>query len=299
MDLLISGVPSAAGSSTPSLKKMTKFLRPPVKIHGGKRYLATWIIEHLPPGFEDMTYLEPFCGAASVLLNKPLSKEEVINDLDAGMIHIHRALRDECTELLRRLKKIPYTAESFQKALSGAASQDSLDLAINEFVLRRMSRGGLKKAFAWSDRQRGGRPGDENAWLTMLELLPDLAKRLSGVIILNKHAFEVIKAFNDPNTVLYCDPPYLHEARRSTQAYEIEMTSEEHMQLADVLNTFTGKVILSGYPSALYNRLYKHWRVEKKKIVNHASQQKTKAVKTEVLWMNYHPDGIPVTGTPR
>jgi DNA adenine methylase len=151
-----------------------------------------------------------------------------------------------------------------------------------------MSRGGVCKNFAWSERQRGNKPGDVNAWKTIIKELPAVSERLQGVYILSEKALDVIYAFNAPNVLLYCDPPYLPETRTSTDSYgEYEMTAEEHDTLAQMLLKFRGKVIISGYPSVLYKRLYKDWRCVKKNIANHASQAKVKEDRTEVLWMNY------------
>lgn len=261
--------------------------RPVFKCHGGKYYLAQWIISHFPEDRENMTYVEPYCGGANVLLNKEKSKVEIINDIDLTLINIYRALRDEPKDFIRRLNLCKYCQETFDKALNKAPQEDYLDSAINEFILRRMSRGGLKKAFAWSNRLRGGKPGDVNAWETALKSLPDLSTRLNGVFIFNKQAIEVIQAFNTPDTLLYCDPPYLLETRVSKTVYSSELSTDDHIELAHVLNNFNGKVVLSGYASPLYNRLYKDWNADKKKISNHSSQQAKKDKKTEMLWKNY------------
>jgi DNA adenine methylase len=65
------------------------------------------------------------------------------------------------------------------------------------------------------------------------------------------------------------------------------MMVDDHRELAEILNNFKGKVLISGYPSRLYNQLYKNWKCEKKKMPNHASQQKVKPVKIELLWRNF------------
>lgn len=262
-------------------------MRPPFKCHGGKSYLAKWIIENLPENYQEMVYLEPFCGGASVLLNKEPSKEEIINDLDADIINLLRVVRDQCTQFLRKIKTIGYKEANFEAALTRTEFPSDLHKAVNEFVLRRMSRGGLKKAYAWSNRQRGGQPGEINAWETIIDLLPKISERLQNVIVLNKPAVQLLKVFDEPNVLVYADPPYLHETRESVDAYKHEMLVDDHIALADVLNGFKGKVLLSGYPSRLYNKLYKNWRCEKKKIANHASQQKVKPIKLELLWCNF------------
>ena len=67
------------------------------------------------------------------------------------------------------------------------------------------------------------------------------------------------------------------------------MTDDDHRRLLETLEKIAGRFILSGYPSALYNRFAKRngWRCEAKLIDNKASGAKTKAIKTECLWMNF------------
>lgn len=269
----------------------TKRLRPAVKTHGGKFYLSPFVIENFPDKYEEMTYVEPFCGGASVFLNKAASKEEVINDLQPGVVAIYKSLRDEPKEFISRLKRVKYTERAFKMALNKAEGEfeDYVERGVNEYMLRRMSRGGMKKAFAWSDRLRGGQPGDVNAWETMLKLLPTIADRVKDAVVLNRSVFDVFKMWDEDETFFYLDPPYLHSTRTegATTAYEFEMTSEDHINLLHLAKNARGKVMISGYASPLYNRTLKGWRTKKKAMANHSGQGKTKQSRIEVLWMNY------------
>lgn len=271
-----------------------KSLRPPVKTHGGKHYLKWFIIDNFPNGYQDMTYVELFCGGASVFLNKEPSKQEVINDKDDGLIYIFKALRDEPKEFIDRLKRIRYTERAFEMALKRAESSttvfdDYIDHATNEYMLRRMSRGGLKKAFAWSDRERGGKPGDVNAWETMLKELPLIAERVKSTTILNSDFAEVFKTWDEEDTLLYLDPPYLPSTRSegSTTLYEHELSVDDHVNLLHLAKNARGKVLISGYSSPLYNKSLKGWKCKKKNVPNNSGQGKTKERRVECLWMNY------------
>ena len=275
--------------TTPT-KKTTK-MRPPIKTHGGKYYLSNWIIEHFPEGYEDMVYCEPFCAGASVFLNKKPSMEEVISDIDTGVISVFKSLRDEPQEFITRIKRTRYTERAFKMAQNRSEKpfDDYIDHAVNEYVLRRMSRGGLKRAFAWSERTRGGKPGDLNAWDTMIESLPLIAERIKNTNILSENFVQIIKVWDEDETFFYLDPPYLHSTRSegATNAYEHELTVEDHISMLLLANNARGKVIISGYASPLYNRHLKEWNCKKKSVANHSGQSKTKERRTECIWMNY------------
>jgi len=58
-----------------------------LRYFGGKWAIAPWVLSHLPP---HRIYVEPFGGAASILLRKPRSRIEVYNDLDEEIVGIFR-----------------------------------------------------------------------------------------------------------------------------------------------------------------------------------------------------------------
>ena len=118
-------------------------LRPPFKCHGGKAYLAPWVVSHLPAGHEEMTYLEPFCGGGSVMLNKSPARAEALNDIDPSVFDIFRALRDTPDEFVERLREVPYAEDTFLRAVGAGRTGDDLGRAVHEYPRRRMRRGGL------------------------------------------------------------------------------------------------------------------------------------------------------------
>jgi DNA adenine methylase len=86
------------------------------------------------------------------------------------------------------------------------------------------------------------------------------------------------------------DPPYLHQTRSSTGEYgEFEMTEDDHRRLLDTLVCITGRFLLSGYHSPLYDEFAADhgWHCHEREIDNKASSAKVKEKRTECVWMNY------------
>lgn len=271
-------------------------LTQPIKWHGGKHYLARWIISLMPPHIH---YVEPYFGGGSVLLHKdPQGVSEVVNDIHRELMAFWCVLRSEqwFDDFVRTMEATPFSEGMFDGAgptdYSGP-DQGIITGAFRFFIRARQSRQGLMKDFATLSRNRTRRGMNEqvSSWLTAIEGLPDVHARLKRVVILCKPARDVILQQDGPNTLFYLDPPYLHETRVATEAYSWEMSEQAHVDLLDTLSGIEGHFLLSGYRSDLYEVMaHKHgWRRIEKQIDNKASSSKTKEIKTECLWVNYNP----------
>jgi DNA adenine methylase len=98
----------------------------------------------------------------------------------------------------------------------------------------------------------------------------------------------LIRREDKPGTLFYCDPPYLHPTRTSKKVYgPFELSEADHRELLDVLLGCRGKVMLSGYPSALYDDALAGWTRHTFDAANHAAGGKKKGRETEVLWCNF------------
>lgn len=90
-----------------------------------------------------------------------------------------------------------------------------------------------------------------------------------------------------PDALVYCDPPYLLETRQGRLYYEHELSDGQHAQLLALLQGLKCKVLLSGYPSALYNDTLKGWRC-----ISYQARHHRKTA-TECLWANFpEPDEL-------
>jgi site-specific DNA-adenine methylase len=86
--------------------------------------------------------------------------------------------------------------------------------------------------------------------------------------------------------LVYCDPPYLHATRTSDRRYRFDYTEQDHVELLALLKTLPCAVIISGYPSALYDEILSDWHRLEVQVMNQAG------VRTEKLWFNFTPDRV-------
>ena len=254
--------------------------RPALRYHGGKWRLAPWIIEHFPP---HRVYTEPFGGAASVLLRKPRSYSEVYNDLDGETVNLFRALRSErAEELVDALRLTPYARAEFEAAYEPSA--DPVERARRAVIRSYMgfSTAGMHRPSMTGFRANSNRSHTTPAhdWRNYPDALAAIIDRLRGVVIEQRPALDVLRQHDGPDTLHYVDPPYLHETRSQNDAYDHEMTAEQHAELLDVLDGLEGDVILSGYPNDLYAGRLRHWRCERKEALADGAQPRV-----ECLWI--------------
>lgn len=260
--------------------------RPIVRYHGGKWKLAPWIISNLPP---HRIYVEPFGGGGSVLLRKPRSYAEVYNDLDGEIVNVFRAMRDNGPALRDAIRLTPFSRAEFQESYK--PSDDHVEQA-RRTILRGFQGFGSAAAcgetsgFRANSNRSGTTPAHD--WANYADHVDGMIERLRGVVIECKDAAAVMEQHDSPTTLHYVDPPYVHSTRslkiRGTdnrKSYKHELSDEQHTALADSLKRLQGMVVLSGYPSPLYEELYGKWQR-----IDRAAHADGARDRIECLWLN-------------
>jgi DNA adenine methylase len=264
--------------------------RPALRYHGGKWLLAPWVISHFPA---HKVYTETFGGAASILIRKARSYAEIYNDLDGEVVGLFRVLRDQCAaeELSRLLRLTPFARDEFYQAYE--AIEDPIERARRLIIRSFMGFGsdGFNSAIRTGFRAASNRSGTTPAhdWVNYCAALPRLIDRLSGIVIENRPAIEVMQQHDSDETLHYVDPPYLPETRSQKSrrgkikyhAYRHEMTPQEHGDLLTAIKALAGTVIISGYPSYLYDGHLGGWHREERRALADGARERT-----EVLWIN-------------
>jgi DNA adenine methylase len=281
---------------------------PPLKWHGGKHYVAKRVLELMPP---HLCYVEPYFRGGQVLFRRdpgdrrlwwphPTSDRrkakgviEVINDRSGDLMNFYDVLADPVLfERLARLLDLGgHDENQFNRAraLLRTTGGDAVARAAALFTVCRQSLSARMKAYAppATTRERGGREDGVNGWCGAIEGLSAAHRRMKNVRRLCRDAPKVIRQLDDPGTLFYCDPPYLHETRTAPRVYAHEMTEADHRELLELLRTVKGKVMLSGYASGLYDGALKDWNRYHYDMPNHAAGGKKKRTMTEILWCNF------------
>lgn len=254
--------------------------RPLLRWHGGKWLLAPWIIENMPP---HKVYVEPFGGAGSVLVRKPRSYAEIWNDLDGNVVNLFQVLRsDRRLELVEALRLTPFAADEFAAAYGEA--DDPVERARRLIIRSFMGFGSNGHNRLTGFRSNSNRSGTTPAhdWVNYPDSLVAAIERLQGVVILNRDAKDVMQGHDGPDTLHYVDPPYVFSTRSDAGAdYAHELSDDDHVTLLRFLKGLDGMVMLSGYPTALYDDELRGWvRIDRKHLADGARDR------VEVIWLN-------------
>ena len=258
-------------------------IRPPFAYYGGKTNIADGIAAMLPA---HQHYVEPFAGSLAVLLAKSPSKMETANDIDGNLMHFWRILRDRPDELLRACALTPHSRAELE-ASRDLENCGDVERARRVWVWLSQARTGTMRRTGWRFFiDPGGSSIGMPAYLDgYVDRMASVAERLHKVSLENRPALELIDAYGShPDTLLYCDPPYLAGVR-SGQNYAREMSGvDEHRLLAEALNGCAAAVVVSGYDSPQYAEAFKGW--DRAEIRTGNGQGGTYRATVEVLWSN-------------
>lgn len=268
---------------------MTAPTRPVMRYHGGKWRSAPKIIRFFPP---HRVYVEPYGGAANILLRKPRAYAEVYNDLAGEVVNVFRVLRDPASaERLRSaLAGTPFARDEFRAAYE--PTDDPIESARRAIIRAFMGFGSASfnahhgTGFRANSKRSGTTPAMD--WLHYPDQIPLFVERLRGVVIENRDALLILPTHDGVETLFYVDPPYPACVRAEgavtgvRQRYLHELTDDDHRALAKALRGLRGMVVLSGRACPLYDcELYPDWERHEFDHLDDGAR-----TRREVVWLN-------------
>jgi len=256
--------------------------RPVLRYHGGKFRIREWVTSFFP---SHHTYVEPFGGAASVLLAKSRSEIEVYNDTDEDVVNYFRVLREPyaAAELRRRLELTPYSRAEYERSLT--LTHDPVENA-RRLVVRSLQSVGAKsfgKRSGFNARSSGSGWSAVTSWRTFPASIDHFTERLRNVIIENLDFRKIFEIYDHPNVLWYIDPPYPRKTRTTNYrtVYKQELSDDEHRELLTLTKNLKGLVIISTYQNPIYDAALDGWTKRTKD-----SRAMTNAKRMETIYLS-------------
>jgi DNA adenine methylase len=195
-------------------------------------------------------YIEVFGGAGWVLLRKDKHASfEVYNDADGELVNLFRCVKFHPAELQRELEWCINSREVFNDYRAGIPGLTDIQRAARFFMLVKYSYGCDRTSYGCTSK-----PGMANA-IADLDLIH---QRLQRVVIEHKDFADIIRAYDRPDALFYCDPPYM-----GTEAYyDVRFTWSDHERLCERLRNIKGRFLLSYNECPAVRELYQGYTIE-------------------------------------
>lgn len=229
----------------------------PISWVGGKSRLKKHIIPIIP---QHTCYVEVFGGSGAVLFGKEPSKVEVYNDKFDLLVNMFNVFKNDHEEFLKEIDLVPVSRtifNQFKEDYYNLEKFNDVEKAVRFYYL-------LKAGFG-SSLPCGGGSGfgirsESPSRLNLDKVESDIRNtydRIKRVFIENLDFQDLIRRYDKPETIFYCDPPYV-ESRK----YIIEFSNDHHKELANILKNIKGKFILSINNHELAYELYGDYNIK-------------------------------------
>jgi len=207
-------------------------IKPAFPYPGGKTRFLKHLMPMVPP---HRVYVEPFAGGLALLLAKPRSQIEVVNDLNKELMTFYRYMRRHPDALLSELDKCLHSRADFE-TLRECKGDTDLQVALRWFLLTVSSF--AAKGEHWGRAKREWCGYSRNRYEARIRAV---AGRLQRVYIECGDWTDVVQFYDAPDTFIFFDPPYVE---CSKTAYE-PFSADAMQRVRDVLSKLKGKWILT------------------------------------------------------
>lgn len=212
---------------------------------GGKKSLRSAILAQFPEDAE--RYIEVFGGAGWVLFCKEQAagQLEVFNDFDGALINIYRCIKYHPEAMRLELSLLPDAREVFFDCLAQSEQRGLTDIqrAARSLYLIKTSFGCDRNTFATAQKGVSNITASFGA----------VQERLKKVVIEHQDFEHLIRTYDRPKALFYCDPPYVG----TESYYQAHFGTADHERLAAVLHSIKGRFLLSYNDCPAVRELYK------------------------------------------
>ena len=259
----------------------------------GRPNIRDWIQKHLPYN-KNHVYIEPFVGMCNILLTRPKSSHEIINDIDTDIATWWKVVRDRHDELRYYIDHTPHCRRTFNIAYDGIREQAFRDnpikcaWAVYVVLQHGITHAMRRNAFAPTYITNAQRLYNQ----AFTPYLDKLHNRICDVQIENTDALNILRETQDiEDALVYCDPPY-----HGTNAVTGERTTVDKYNhpeididaISDAMQRHKGKVAISGYEGSWDHLGWHCHTLDINFVVGGGSAtEKVGKPRTEYLYTNY------------
>lgn len=224
--------------------------RPVIGWPGGKGRL----LKHIRPLLtEHHLYCEVFGGGGAVLLDKPESPLEVINDINGDLISFYRQIKFHLDPVLDEMDLVMNSRREFKDYLAQPGLTE-IQRAARWYIRNKLSFGGLGQHFGTSRCTGTASLGSRAQRMLAIRALN---RRFDRVCIEELPWEKCVETYDGPGTLFFFDPPYLDAGASAYAGWsELELT-----RFCQKLTTLQGKWIFTFQDCGLVRDLMAAWKI--------------------------------------
>jgi DNA adenine methylase len=276
-----------------------RFLRPPLKIIGGKQKTRDIIYSYFPD-LKEKVLVDLFMGSGAISIGAPESYIIEANDINSDLINFYRCLKHESDELFNRIQiaieKLHIgQKEEFLKVRDNIPV-NFIDQAVRTYIINKSCMNGVlrlnsqgKCNSSWCGTSKG------RGWLTR-SWLEALKIKLNNINFTNfdfRLCLEILKETYNRDHFVFIDPPYqlmssVNPNGSKTIYNGVKFTSQDHEDLALIIKTAKFQWLLTINDCVWTRERYKGFIIEEMPVFYSCSQtSEGRGKKTELLIRNY------------
>ena len=224
-------------------------VKPVLSWPGGKSRLLKSLLPLIPA---HKTYVEPFAGGLALLLAKPRSKVEIVNDLNGDLVSVYRCAQFHLEALCAEIDHTIFSRRNVAEYQQNRGLTE-LQRAARFLMLNKMSFGGGMTSYGLTKSNK------VKSLTVVPRMLKDLRDRLDGVSVENLSYERILALYDAKETVFFLDPPYYNSAPGKAYTGWDEATMRD---FASRVLALAGKWIVTVDDSPLNRKLFSGCKIQ-------------------------------------